>query len=75
MTPVNDLMSHEESEDCVCGPDVHFEAGGKVVVHHSLDGRENRENVAVEYGKTALALTGFAAVLWLIWQLGDLWRG
>ena len=39
--PVNDLCEHEESEDCVCGPRV--EEDGMVVVHNSLDGREQDE--------------------------------
>lgn len=39
--PVNDLVEHElEGDDCVCGPTTEFVEGGKVVVHHSLDGRE-----------------------------------
>lgn len=45
--PMNDTV-HEhdtESDDCLCGPDVEYvEGGGKVVVHHSLDGREHHED-------------------------------
>jgi hypothetical protein len=42
--PINDLIEHEEEGDeCVCGPDVEFVSGGRVVVHHSLDGREEHE--------------------------------
>lgn len=42
--PVNDLVEHELVDDeCVCGPRVEFVEGGKVVVHHSLDGREASE--------------------------------
>lgn len=48
VTPVNDLVEHDESGgalcECVCGPEVEFvENGGVVVVHHSLDGREVKE--------------------------------
>ena len=38
--PVADLIAHEETEDCPCGPKVTFVTGGKVVTHNSLDGRE-----------------------------------
>lgn len=46
--PLADLVEHEDSEDCVCGPTpnpVKREDGsvGWVHVHHSLDGRELRE--------------------------------
>jgi len=41
--PVNDLIEHETDDDCVCGPDVEFVSGGKVVSHHALDGREQTE--------------------------------
>lgn len=46
--PVNDLIEHETSEDCVCGPEiipVEREDGsiGYVASHHSLDGRERKE--------------------------------
>lgn len=42
--PIDDLVEHEEEgDDCVCGPRVEFVEGGKVVVHNSLDGRENHE--------------------------------
>jgi hypothetical protein len=48
VSPVGDLIEHDlESDDCVCGPDfelVHGDAGdGWVVKHHSLDGRELKE--------------------------------
>ena len=47
--PVEDLVEHEETEDCICGPRVeHVECSdggdGWVVVHHSLDGRELDED-------------------------------
>lgn len=44
VTPNNDLIEHEIDDDCVCGPDIEYvEGGGKLVVHHSLDGREADE--------------------------------
>lgn len=42
--PVDDLIEHEDSEDCPCGPQVTFLTGGKVVTHNSLDGREASED-------------------------------
>lgn len=46
--PVGDLVEHQLTEDCVCGPaanPVEREDGsmGWVLVHHSLDGREHHE--------------------------------
>lgn len=42
--PVKDLIEHEDvGDECPCGPTVEFVEGGKVVVHHSLDGREAHE--------------------------------
>lgn len=43
--PLGDAVEHDESEDCVCGPDVEpiQRADGSMawlVTHHSLDGRE-----------------------------------
>jgi len=38
--PVADLMVHEETEDCICGPLVQVGPEGVVVGHRSLDGRE-----------------------------------
>jgi hypothetical protein len=40
VTPVDDLVDHEENEDCVCGPDAELVPGSVVYVHHSLDNRE-----------------------------------
>ena len=38
------LYNDELSRPDVCGPDVEFvEGGGRLVVHHSLDGRELHE--------------------------------
>lgn len=42
--PVGDLIWHElEGDECPCGPDTKFVDGGSVVVHNSLDGREQNE--------------------------------
>jgi hypothetical protein len=47
--PVNDLVEHDtDGGDCVCGPEtqpVQRDGGGiaYVIVHHSLDGREQAE--------------------------------
>lgn len=42
--PVNDLIAHEDSDECPCGPSVEFvEFGGVVIAHNSLDGRERFE--------------------------------
>jgi hypothetical protein len=48
VVPSNDLIDHETTDACPCGPrdePVHREDGttGWVVVHHSLDGREAHE--------------------------------
>lgn len=48
VVPVNDLIEHETSDDCPCGPTsevVTRDDGsiGWVVSHHSLDRREERE--------------------------------
>lgn len=44
-----DLVKHETSEDCVCGPTVEpvkddDGSVGWLYVHHSLDGREKAEH-------------------------------
>lgn len=44
--PLCDLVMHEQSEDCVCGPEVEpvVRPDGSVawlITHHSLDGRES----------------------------------
>lgn len=43
--PIDDLVEHSFDADCVCGPriDEDEETGNIVVVHHSLDGREQYE--------------------------------
>lgn len=46
--PLRDLVEHEHTEDCICGPTaeaVKRSDGsiGWMYTHHSLDGREKRE--------------------------------
>ena len=46
--PVGDLIEHEDSEECPCGPDIECVPNphgpdGWLVTHHSLDGRERFE--------------------------------
>ena len=51
--PVADLIAHDTDlgTDCTCGPDVEWQdpdtgetyPSGPLVVHHSLDGREQAE--------------------------------
>lgn len=46
--PVGDLIEHEMSEDCICGPEIEpvKRDDGSIaylVSHHSLDGRERLE--------------------------------
>ena len=42
--PVDDLIEHErQGDECICGPDVYYVEGTKIVTHHSLDGRELAE--------------------------------
>ena len=46
--PLNDYIEHEVTEDCLCGPTAEAVKGddgsvGWVLIHHSLDGREEHE--------------------------------
>lgn len=45
--PTDDLIDHESSELCVCGPTAEEITSGQgygwLLVHHSLDGRELAE--------------------------------
>lgn len=48
ITPIGDLIEHELTEECPCGPQQqlvqHDDApDGWLIVHHSLDGREQIE--------------------------------
>lgn len=50
--PVGDAVAHEEGEECICGPDVEqLLADDRLVsvmiIHHSLDGREQDEQEPV----------------------------
>lgn len=50
VTPINDLIEHEDTEDCLCGPTlvpVNRADGshGWLYVHHSLDGREKLDRL------------------------------
>jgi hypothetical protein len=47
--PVDDLIEHELTDECPCGPESRREvledgSDGWLVVHHSLDGREKTES-------------------------------
>lgn len=44
VVPIGDLIDHEETEDCICGPDVEIHPECWLVIHHSLDGRERHES-------------------------------
>ena len=45
--PVDDLIEHDSYEgawdSCICGPGVEYVGPGWLILHHSLDGRENYE--------------------------------
>ena len=41
--PINDLKDHEESKDCWCSPEIDQYIGGDIVIHNSMDGREDYE--------------------------------
>lgn len=46
--PLDDLVEHQALESCVCGPAYELVQGedgdsGWLIVHHSLDGREQDE--------------------------------
>jgi hypothetical protein len=42
--PNEDLVAHEVSDECVCGPDTEFVGDDTILhLHHSLDGREHSE--------------------------------
>jgi hypothetical protein len=48
VVPVDDVLDHEISDNCICGPEstpVKQEDGsmGWVMTHHALDGRESGE--------------------------------
>lgn len=41
--PMNDLIPHTESVDCLCHPKVELEGDTQIVVHNSFDKREELE--------------------------------
>jgi hypothetical protein len=44
IVPYDDLMEHEQSANCICGPTVQYlDDGLKTITHVSLDGREVEE--------------------------------
>lgn len=44
IVPVDDIVDHNTySDECICGPDFEWVEGTKMVLHHSLDGREHFE--------------------------------
>ena len=46
VSPVNDLLEHDEdTPNCWCDPILDEQDGGLIVVHNSFDGRERRRVV------------------------------
>ena len=43
VTPIGDLKEHEESEECWCDPECHYRGLTKIIVHNSMDRREDYE--------------------------------
>ena len=42
--PNEDMIAHETSSGCICGPDPEVVGDGTILyLHHSLDGREHAE--------------------------------
>lgn len=39
----SDQIMHDLDMDCICGPRVDFTESRPLVIHHSLDGREQEE--------------------------------
>ncbi len=46
--PNNDIKRHTEDTTCDCMPNVLFENGEMIVVHHAFDGREDIEEGGME---------------------------
>jgi len=85
--PINDICEHDtDGPDCICGP--RFEEEGRLVIHNSLDGREQREqakaarlarvrkgaiDLAISLGIGALAGLGFWGLYSLL-GLAYRWR-
>jgi len=69
VVPVNDICEHDDwGTNCVCGPRV--ELDGRLIIHHSLDGRERRERVRARALRIAgvSVLVGVCAVAWYIFK-------
>lgn len=46
--PINDLLEHDESDECDCHPKVEYDGEGvKIIIHNSYDGREYFEKFTV----------------------------
>lgn len=43
VVPVGDIVLHEASSECLCGPTLDLESQ-HVWIHHALDGREQHED-------------------------------
>lgn len=44
--PLDDQITHSFTSDCVCGPSIDDSMTTRLVIHHSLDGREQHEEDA-----------------------------
>lgn len=43
VVPIRDLVPHAESDACWCQPQIERVHDQRVIVHHSADGREDRD--------------------------------
>lgn len=46
--PTNDLVLHIENEHCPCKPRIEYHEGGRLIIHNSIDGREDFEDIEGE---------------------------
>ena len=44
VVPIDDLREHEQIEECWCSPVIEHHENGDVVIHNSMDRREEYEN-------------------------------
>jgi len=84
--PVDDLIGHTNSEDCICGPEIeplaHDGTIDWLVTHYSLDGRENHENDEAEETeeprRDRLArwtpIVNFIFAIAFAWLAGAIWH-
>ena len=82
--PINDLIDHTDSEDCICGPtieSIQHDDGTTdwIITHHSLDGRENHENDEAEaprhgWQNTWAPTVNLVFVLAVAWLYGAIWH-